>query len=305
MSLRLLHITDSHLYHDPTRVLKGVCTHDSFAAIIADAYRRFPAVDAVILGGDMAQDEQAATYRMLDSMLPHWQAPVMITPGNHAALEHLYGELIPALKAHTGYRDHVQGRHWQIIALNSHQAGHVAGRLPETELARLQQLLSASATTHALIALHHHPIPISSRWMDAIGLENRDELWNIIRRHPQVRALLCGHIHQPLDVMHDGVRVLASPSTCVQFIPCSDTFELAALSPGYRWLDLLPDGVISTGIHRITGIFQSGITRWRPDTLYSCASFIFPVGEELQNSRQRLFLVHITTRQGEVGACLV
>jgi len=264
MSMQLLHITDSHLYSDPTTMLKGICPHDSFAAILADAYHRFPAVDAVILGGDMAQDEQAETYRMLACMLPAWRAPTMITPGNHASLDHLTGSLFPALKARTDYLENLQGKHWQVIALNSHQAGHVPGLLSATELARLQQLLSTSATCHTLIALHHHALPIGSRWLDAIGLKNSEALWDIIHRHPQVRALLCGHIHQSFDAMHDGVRVLGSPSTSVQFTPGTDTFELAGISPGYRWLELLDNGNIQTGINRITGFIPPDLLNNEP-----------------------------------------
>jgi len=98
MSLRLLHISDSHLYCDPTATLKGIPPHDSFSAILADAYRRYPDIDALILGGDMAQDEQPETYQQLVDLLPDWQVPVMITPGNHACMQHLNAVLIPGLQ---------------------------------------------------------------------------------------------------------------------------------------------------------------------------------------------------------------
>ncbi|MDX8405534.1 MAG: metallophosphoesterase [Mariprofundus sp.] len=264
MSKRLLHISDSHLYSDQAAMLKGICPYDSFAAVVADAYKHFPAVDAVILGGDMAQDERAETYALLATLLPDWQAPVMISPGNHASLPHLNQVLIPALRERGSYHDHILAGGWQIITLNSHHAGHVAGILPEDELDRLQRLLSSTTASHTLIALHHHPLPIGSLWMDAIGLENRDALWDIIRKHPQVRALLCGHIHQSFDTLHEGIRVLGSPSTSVQFTPGKDTFELASDSPGYRWLELLDDGTIHTGINRITGFIPPDLQNHEP-----------------------------------------
>jgi len=253
MSMQLLHISDSHLYSDPSALLKGICPHDSFAAVLADAYQRYPDIDGLILGGDMAQDERAETYALLATMLPHWRAPVMISPGNHACLPHLNQVLVPALHEHSSYRDHLQAGGWQVITLNSHHAGHIAGLLPQRELDRLQQLLSSHRTEHTLIALHHHPLPIGSRWLDAIGLENRDRLWQIITQYPQVRALISGHIHQPFDTTHQGIRVLGSPSTSVQFTPGKDNFALDATSPGYRWLELLDDGSIHTGIQRING----------------------------------------------------
>ncbi|MDI5829785.1 hypothetical protein MJN51_39885, partial [Salmonella enterica subsp. enterica serovar Kentucky] len=42
----------------------------------------------------------------------------------------------------------------------------------------------------------------------------------------RVKYLLCGHIHQELDLDWNGRRLLASPSTCVQFKPHCANFTL-------------------------------------------------------------------------------
>jgi len=139
-----------------------------------------------------------------------------------------------------------------VIALNSHEQDSVAGWLADEELARLELLL-LNGEKHVLVAIHHHPVSIGSRWMDDIGLKNQDELWSVIDRFPQVRAMLCGHIHQEFDVMRGEVRILGTPSTCVQFVPEQDDFCLDDSSPGYRWLQLLQDGSIRTGVERIEG----------------------------------------------------
>ena len=89
--------------------------------------------------------------------------------------------------------------------------------------------------------------------MDQISLANTDAFWTVVDKHPQVKAVLCGHIHQELDIMHGRVRVLGTPSTCIQFKPNSDRFRLDGLSPGYRWLDLLDSGRIDTGVERVAG----------------------------------------------------
>ena len=54
--------------------------------------------------------------------------------------------------------------------------------------------------------------------------------------------------------MRKGVSLLASPSTCVQFAPGSEEFKVGNESPGYRWLQLYPDGRLETGVSRVTGI---------------------------------------------------
>lgn len=260
----LLHITDTHLYENPETLLKGISPQQSFDAVLAHAYQHFPSPEAVILGGDMAQDEAAATYLRLAKMLQGWQAPFMVTPGNHANIVELNDNLIPALAAHSAYSDCLQLQHWQVITLNSHTPGRVGGKLGEDELEKLDRLLTEAHPRHTLIALHHHPIPIVSRWLDRIGLDDRHQLWEIIARHKHVRALLCGHIHQELDRVYKGIRVLGSPSCCVQFKPRHDTFAMDDLSPGYRWLKLLPDGDIDTGVERVEGFIPADLENNAP-----------------------------------------
>jgi len=264
MPFTLLHFSDSHLYHDKAALLKGICPHDSFSAVLDHAKQYGEQTDAIILGGDMAQDEQGETYARLAAMLPDWQAPVMISPGNHACLEQVQRKLVPGLQQRMGYADHLTGDRWQLITLNTHQPGQVPGLLSDQELERLKRLLSASTERHTLIALHHHPVAIDSLWLDQISLQNSQALWSIINRHQHVRALLCGHIHQAFDCIHQGVRVMGTPSTCVQFAPKEDTFTLDARSPGYRWLQLMDDGSITTVVHRIDGFIPPDLNNTDP-----------------------------------------
>jgi len=90
--------------------------------------------------------------------------------------------------------------------------------------------------------------------MEPIGLRNADELFAVLDAYPQVRAVLWGHIHQEFDQLRNGVRLLASPSTCVQFAPGSEEFQVDQEAPGYRWLRLHADGQLETGVSRVTGI---------------------------------------------------
>ena len=90
--------------------------------------------------------------------------------------------------------------------------------------------------------------------MEPIGLRNPDALFAVLDGFPQVRALLWGHIHQEFDQLRNGVRLLASPSTCVQFAPGSEEFQVDQEAPGYRWLRLYADGRLETAVSRVVGI---------------------------------------------------
>jgi Icc protein len=87
--------------------------------------------------------------------------------------------------------------------------------------------------------------------MEPIGLRNPEALFSVLERFPQAKALLWGHVHQDFDRTRDGLRLMASPSTCIQFAPNSEDFALDALAPGYRWLRLHDDGQLETGVSRV------------------------------------------------------
>ena len=49
---------------------------------------------------------------------------------------------------------------------------------------------------------------------DQHSLRNAGELDTVLAKFPHVKYLLCGHIHQELDLDWNGRRLLATPSTC-------------------------------------------------------------------------------------------
>ena len=71
--------------------------------------------------------------------------------------------------------------------------------------------------------------------------------WRIVREHSNVRGVLWGHVHQSLDSFVHGVRFMATPATCAQFLPGSADFAIDNRPPGYRVLELMPDGAIADG----------------------------------------------------------
>ena len=80
------------------------------------------------------------------------------------------------------------------------------------------------------------------------------EFFQVLDEFNCVRAVLWGHVHQEIDTERNGVRLLASPSTCVQFAPGCENFKADAKPPGYRWLDLAPGGEVTTGVSRVADV---------------------------------------------------
>jgi len=250
----LIHLTDLHLYAYGKQKLRGVQTLASFRAVKSLAWQIFPSPDLLLLGGDLAQDELADTYRVLGDDLLGWSNAVRVTPGNHCCPSAMERTLFHTLSIPPMAESEITLDCWQIIPLDSHHApSSPNGRLGETELDRLERLLRESIADHLLLAMHHHPVPVDCPWMDAMMLEDADRFWELVDQSPKVRAVLFGHVHQEVDRSRGAVRLLATPATSIQFKPRSSEFVLDPLSPGFRSLQLCDDGSIQTTVHRVEG----------------------------------------------------
>lgn len=242
--VRLTHFTDPHLYGGEGELLRGIATLPSLEATLANARQHDWPPDAVLVTGDLVQDDPAgyAHFRRIFGAL---QLPVLCLPGNHDEPE--------AMRRELDRRPFVIGGAvdlglWRIVLLDSTIRGSASGRLSADSLAALQSALAAAPQRHVLVCLHHHPVPMASRWLDRVGLQNAEAFFDVIDRHPNVRGIVWGHVHQSYDALRKGVRLLATPSTCAQFLPRSEQFALDRRPPGYRTLELKADGSIQTDL---------------------------------------------------------
>lgn len=249
--LRVLQITDTHLYGDGGQ-LAGVDTEAAWEAVVAALRGKEQRCDLLLHTGDVIHDgalDTDAAYCEARRQLQGLGLPGLVVPGNHddaGAMERVF---------HTGpvrLVGHLVAADWLFITLDSTVPGATHGHLSATQLQWLDDCLGANDGRHVLVGLHHHPVPVGCRWIDRIGLDNGRDLFDVLDRHDAVRAVVWGHVHQEFDGWHGDIRLLASPSTCVQFDPASPTFRIDPRPPGYRWLELQPDGRVRTGVERLT-----------------------------------------------------
>lgn len=242
--VRLLQITDTHLLGSRDALLRGIPVYATLQAVQADALRRFTDCDGILLTGDLVQDD-AAGYTLIREAFRDAPVPVYCIPGNH--------DLPDAMRSALKDRpfvldDHVIIENWLCVLLDSWQVNSAGGQLGAEQLRRLDELLAQHKSLHALICLHHHPVPMRSQWLDQVGLRDADALHDCLARHSQVRGVVWGHVHQALDEYRNGVRFMATPATCAQFLPGSHDFALDDKPPGYRTLELHADGTIDSAV---------------------------------------------------------
>jgi len=246
--IKILQISDMHLFASPDQELVGVNTEESFLAVLELAKQESWPPDLIFLTGDLSQDGSEASYCRLIKHLSSLNIPCYVLPGNHDTpdkLNHLFG---------TGsvlYQPIVHHKQWLFSFLDSETPGSEGGTLKEAEVSQLRQEIERHPNKNVLICLHHQLIPVGSEWLDTMAVANPDTLLEVIRTHTNIAGLIHGHVHQDFEGTVEGRPIYATPSTCFQFTAKSKEFAVDNIAPGYRWLRLSPDGAIQTRVIRL------------------------------------------------------
>lgn len=249
-SVHLVQLTDTHLCAKPGGTLLDMDTDRSLRLVIEHVLAEREVIDGLLCTGDLSDQGSHSAYLRLADYLKAFTAPSYWLPGNHDDRQQM--EL--ALGGPGSLPDEVRAGRWQVLMLDSQIPGKVGGNLGEREQQRLVSSLQLAreAGLYTLVCLHHQPVAIGSAWIDQQKVADAEQFWQTLERFEGVRGVLWGHVHQQFDRRRGDIALMASPSTCVQFAPGSDSFKADDRAPGYRWLELCADGTINTGISRVT-----------------------------------------------------
>ncbi len=87
----------------------------------------------------------------------------------------------------------------------------------DARAAWLDAELARDTTKPTYIVMHHPPVESGIEWMNT----HPDEPWvhrftDVVRGHPHVRGLICGHLHRSVTVAWEGRTVAICSSTAPQ-----------------------------------------------------------------------------------------
>ena len=253
--LSFLHLSDLHIVAEDERRQYGVDT----AAILRQAVPMMNALrpDFIVASGDLISDESEESYRRLQTLLQPVETPVHFLMGNHddrAAFRRVFRPDAPS-SADPVFEAFERGG-VRFLLLDSSLPGKVEGYLAGEQLDWLEAELTAHPEQPTWIFLHHQPLPIYIRWLDALGLQNPADFLAILGRHPQVEVVAYGHVHQVRRWRYGGVLFLGLPALAFQFSPVNQQPEVIPGHPAFRrveihgeerryWLHFLDGRVVS------------------------------------------------------------
>lgn len=250
--VHVVQLTDTHLCKMRGGTLLGMDTDHSLQAVIDLVKAQRPTIDLLLGTGDLSDQGAVEAYSRLQQYFSQLTDSHCWLPGNHDNRDNMAAIADHPLRL---CREVRVGR-WQILMLNSQVPGEVGGELGPAELAQLEASLAVAAAEqlYSLVCLHHQPIEIGCEWLDEQMVADAPAFFSVLDRFEGVRGVLWGHVHQQVDGLRGDVQLMATPSTCVQFAPGSAGFKADSAAPGYRWLDLFPDGSLQTGVSRANDV---------------------------------------------------
>lgn len=250
--IRILQLTDLHVFAEPGTKLKGVPTLESLQEVVDWIEQQERAFDHIVVTGDHTHDERPESYRAVRAQLERLSGRRWQVPGNHddrSVLRQVFPEVdqqiegddgaaFGATAADAGIRFSFRAGDWHCIGLDTHVPGEVSGRFDAEQERWLSDVLQRSTADQVVLFCHHPPIDVGSVWMDRIGLQQPEWLHNIVARDDRIQAIFCGHVHHDFAGQLHQAAVKAAPSTGIQFDPAGDVPRFAADPPGYRVIEL-------------------------------------------------------------------
>ncbi len=248
-TVRVVQLTDTHLCKSHGGTLLGMDTDHSLQAVIDLVKKERAGVDLLLGTGDLSNNGAREAYDRLEGYFAQFPCASFWLPGNHDLRE----QMEAAATTSNRLCKEIRTSNWQVLLLDSQVPGEVGGELGEQELALLQRALQSARDDglHTLVCLHHQPVTIACTWLDQQMVADAAPFFALLDQYAGVKGVLWGHVHQECEQHHGDIRLMASPSTCVQFAPNCEKFKADDLPPGYRWLDLHSDGTIESAISRV------------------------------------------------------
>jgi 3',5'-cyclic AMP phosphodiesterase CpdA len=248
-------ISDLHVRRPGELAYRRVDTAEFVRRCVSQILAQRPLPDVVVVTGDLVDGGQPDEYVHLAALLAPLSMPFYLIPGNHDDRSSLRAAFPTHHYLNTGkeflnYAVSLGPLH--LLGLDTTVPGEGGGLLCADRLRWLEARLDALQGAPVVILMHHPPFETGVSHMDRVGLRVAYPLEPIIRRHPNVERILCGHLHRTIFRRFGGTvaTTCSSPAhqVVLDFMPDAPS-QFAMEPPGYllhRWNEA--HGMTSYGV---------------------------------------------------------
>ena len=217
-------ISDVHLKPEGILAYGVADTATALARAVKHINTLNPRPDLVLATGDLVDEGASESYVLLRRLLSPLKPPLFVVPGNH---DHKVS-LRNALPEHPYLYDTVEeeGERFvcftletypvRLIGLDTVTPGEHGGGLGRGRLVWLDRNLADRPDAPTVVFMHHPPFASGIGQMDQELFFGQQELAHIIKKHPQVERILCGHVHRPVFRRFAGTIASICPGIGMQ-----------------------------------------------------------------------------------------
>jgi len=200
----IAHLSDTHLDGSRHRFDRVKAVMDYLNALPYDLY-------AVLVTGDVADHGLTEEYEQARDVLTS-RHPLLACPGNHDARSPFREVLLKEPAGDAPVNQAYRTASAMFALCDSSIPGQDDGRLSdETHAWLTAQLEITPSEVPVFVAFHHPPLPLQAGPIDAIRLSGEDRLAELVTRHRNVVAVLCGHAHSPAATTFADRPLLVAP----------------------------------------------------------------------------------------------
>lgn len=218
--MKIIQISDTHLFSDPLGKLHGYCSHQLLSDTVThliSTYHPANRPDFYLLTGDISQDESIESYKLALTQLERLDAPIYWIHGNHddknriKSTFNLSKNLIQLKKLVTPA--------WDFIAIDTCQAGTDTGHIGKEEMRLFLSAVDKSKQSHKNIAvvMHHHAYPVGTPLIDECILRNSDDFIHAVKSIDEIKLIICGHVHGDYRIPIGDKFIETCPASCFQW----------------------------------------------------------------------------------------
>lgn len=183
--------------------------------------------DMLLATGDLTELGDTDSYRRFANALSLSRFPVHMCLGNHDDRAN-FSACFPDVPVADGFVQYAfMAGPLRLVFLDTLEPGRHGGAFCTTRADWLRRTLAKDRDTPTIIVMHHPPVEVGIDWMNT----HPEEQWVInfsdaIEGAPNIKSILCGHIHRPVVVPWHGTAVAICASTAPQV-----TLDLTPIDP--------------------------------------------------------------------------
>ncbi len=213
----LLHLSDTHLRAEGSRLFDLVDASDRLGRALAAIEGSGIRPDAIVFTGDLADLGEAGAYAelraLVDPVAARLGSRVFWVMGNHDDRASFRTGLLDQIGDAAPVDSVAELDGLRIVTLDSSVPGHHHGALRAEQLAWLSDVLATPAPLGTILAMHHPPVPSVLPLAASVELRDQRRLAAVLRG-TDVRTIIAGHLHYSTFATFAGIPVSVASSTC-------------------------------------------------------------------------------------------